>query len=82
MKRRRPPRRRDPLVEDAGEVTLRVRASEAAAARIQWLADTYAGGNLSLWMRHAALEAPRKMLIEPSDKQPRGKKKLPEKKGA
>lgn len=71
-----------PVVSTAGERMLKVRASEEAANRIQWLADTYAGGNLSLWMRYAALEAPRKYLVPPSDKQKTGKKKLHEKKGS
>lgn len=41
------------------EVILKIRVSRAVADRLQWLADTYAGGNLSLWLRYAGLEAPR-----------------------
>lgn len=37
--------------------------TEKEMNRIQWLADIYAGGNLSLWLRHAALNADRKFLV-------------------
>jgi hypothetical protein len=81
LKRRRPAPALDPIVRGAGSKTLKVRAGDFAAARIQWLADTYAGGNVSLWIRYAALSAPRRFLIAES-KQARGKKKVPAKKGA
>jgi hypothetical protein len=81
MKRRRKPEL-DPEVTDGGPELLRVRAGERAANRIQMLADLYAGGNLSLWVRYASLNAPLRYLVPPDAKQPRGKKKVPEKKGA
>lgn len=81
MKRRRPPPI-DPDIRDAGDELLRVRAGERTANRIKMLADLYAGGNVSLWMRYAALNAPLRFLVAPETKQPRGKKKVPEKNGA
>ena len=40
----------------------KIRFSQEDQARIQMLADLYAGGNFSKWVRWAALNAPRKIL--------------------
>lgn len=51
--------------------TIRFRASEFSANRIEWLAKTYAEGNVSLWLEWAALNAPR-FYITKADLQRRG----------
>lgn len=40
----------------------KLRFSEEEENRIQMLADIYAGGNFSKWVRHAAINCDRKML--------------------
>lgn len=40
----------------------KLRFSEEEQNRIQMLADIYAGGNFSKWVRHAALNCDRRML--------------------
>ncbi len=42
----------------------KLRFTEAEENEIQTLADIYAGGNFSKWVRHAALTGDRKMLVE------------------
>jgi len=41
------------------------------AGRLRWLAGTYAGGNISVWLRYAALAAERKFLVPRNKKGPR-----------
>jgi hypothetical protein len=39
--------------------------------RIRGLAKIYAGGNVSLWLRHGGINAPRKHLVKDEKKQAR-----------
>lgn len=50
-------KRKDGLIE-----TVKFRLSERDLNRLEWLVKTYAGGELSRWLRHAALNAPRRYL--------------------
>lgn len=43
---------------------VKVRVSTQEKNRLRWLADHYAGGNLSLWLVYAGLSAERKYLKE------------------
>lgn len=45
---------------------IELRCSDYEKIRIKWLADKYAGGNISLWLIYAAINAPRKK-IDQSD---------------
>lgn len=38
------------------------RFTKRESYKLQWLADTYAGGDVAKWMRHGALNAERKYL--------------------
>lgn len=44
-------------------VARKIRFSAEEMNRIQMLADIYAGGNFSLWIRHGALNCDRKVLV-------------------
>lgn len=41
---------------------IRIRVTEKEKHRIKILADLYAGGNVTAWLIHGALNAPRKKL--------------------
>jgi hypothetical protein len=42
--------------------TIQFRISAKDKNRIKWLAEQYAGGDVSRWLRHAALNASRRFL--------------------
>jgi hypothetical protein len=46
----------------------KIRFTEEEKNKIQLLADTYAGGNFSKWVRHAAINADRKVLVKDANK--------------
>ena len=43
----------------------KIRFSAEEMNKIQMLADIYAGGNFSLWVRHGAMNCDRKVLVKP-----------------
>ena len=47
------------------------RCTEYEFNRIAWLANTYAEGNVSKWVRNASLEMPRTFLKKPKKKRKR-----------
>jgi hypothetical protein len=55
-------RRGRPHAKDPKSRPFQFRTNEKEANRILWLANTYAGGDVSAWLRHAALTAERKYL--------------------
>lgn len=63
------------LYEESGSELVKLRLSKKVLHRLQFLAKTYAGGNLSLWLRYAGLEAPRRYLVPPKDRPKRTKKR-------
>jgi hypothetical protein len=63
MKRtRRKLDKKDPLTR------LECRISEKDKNRIIFLAEQYAGGNITMWITHGALNAPRKYLVKRASK--------------
>jgi hypothetical protein len=59
--RRKPGR---PKSKNPRNVLFQFRTTAREATRIRWLARTYAGGDLSEWLRHAALSAERRYLTK------------------
>lgn len=53
---------------DAHNSHIHIRLSEKDKRRIEWLAKTYAGGNISKWINYAALNAERKFLEPDTEK--------------
>lgn len=49
-------------MKDKRDTHIRLRVTEKEKNRIKILAKLYAGGNLTAWMIHGALNAPRKKL--------------------
>lgn len=52
------------MARENKEVTIRCRMKKREAEKLKWLADTYAGGYISAWIRYAITNAPRRMLIK------------------
>ncbi len=48
--------------------TVQVRLTEFEKNRIKILAKKFAGGNMSQWIVHGAMNAPRRMLPQPEKK--------------
>jgi hypothetical protein len=54
--------------KDRKETAIQIRLTEYEKGKLKLIADKYAGGNMSLWVAHAIMNAPRKFLIK--SKQP------------
>ncbi len=48
---------------------IKIRTTEQEKKKIAHLAKLYAGGSMSLWILHGALNAPRKSLVDKSLRQ-------------
>lgn len=60
---------------------IKVRVSQQEKAMIKFLADQFAGGNVSLWVVYCALNAPRELLTSKSIEDTKRKRKTPQKEG-
>jgi hypothetical protein len=57
--------KKKPSLPPLKDHVIKFRASDKERNRIRFLAEQYAGGNSSMWLVYAALNAPRRFLVSP-----------------